>query len=175
MCKLVIGEKLYAQKLLNLNWNQKIICRYTKSENIEYEFPSPWQNISIRQVPRHKGLGIRQVFAEAAAFRLPSCRIQHRYQYRIRRQNGATLIRFHFKVNFCIVLGLWIFNFYSEFLCFIGIQISNLAIRGLIQYKDAKMQSYRKFHCGDKTILWLSYFHNGISFAGNTAYLYIRK
>ena len=31
---------------------------------------------------------------------------------------------------------------------------------------------YRKFHCRDKTILWLSYLHNGISYTGKTASLY---
>ena len=31
---------------------------------------------------------------------------------------------------------------------------------------------YRKSHCGDKTILRLSYLHNGISYTGKTTYLY---
>ena len=31
---------------------------------------------------------------------------------------------------------------------------------------------YRKSHCGDKTILWLSYLHNGISYTGKTTSLY---
>ena len=26
---------------------------------------------------------------------------------------------------------------------------------------------YRKSHCGDKTVLWLSYLHNGISYTDN--------
>ena len=35
------------------------------------------------------------------------------------------------------------------------------------------MSSYhRKSHCVDKTILWLSYLHNGISFTGKTTSLY---
>ena len=34
---------------------------------------------------------------------------------------------------------------------------------------------YRKSHCGDKTILWPSYLHNGISYVGNMTFLnYIR-
>ena len=33
--------------------------------------------------------------------------------------------------------------------------------RDLIHIKIPSYQ-YRKFHCGDKTILWLSYLHNGI-------------
>ena len=39
---------------------------------------------------------------------------------------------------------------------------------------NIKMLSYqyRKFHCGDKTILWLSYLHNGISYTGKKAFLY---
>ena len=31
---------------------------------------------------------------------------------------------------------------------------------------------YRKSHCGDKTILWPSYLHNGISYTGKMTYLY---
>ena len=31
---------------------------------------------------------------------------------------------------------------------------------------------YRKSYCGDKTILWLAYLHNGISYTDKTAYLY---
>ena len=31
---------------------------------------------------------------------------------------------------------------------------------------------YRKSHCGDKTILWPSYFHNGISYTGKMTSLY---
>ena len=31
---------------------------------------------------------------------------------------------------------------------------------------------YRKSHCGDKTILWPSYLHNGISYTGKTTSLY---
>ena len=31
---------------------------------------------------------------------------------------------------------------------------------------------YKKFHCGDKTILWLSSLHNVISYTGNTASFY---
>ena len=31
---------------------------------------------------------------------------------------------------------------------------------------------YRKSHCGDKTILPLSYIHSGISYTGNMAFLY---
>ena len=31
---------------------------------------------------------------------------------------------------------------------------------------------YRKSHCGDKTILWLSYLHNGTSYTGKMASLY---
>ena len=31
---------------------------------------------------------------------------------------------------------------------------------------------YRKYHCGDKTVLWWSYLHNGISYTGKTASLY---
>ena len=39
---------------------------------------------------------------------------------------------------------------------------------------NIKMSSYqyRKSHCGDKTILRSSYFHNGISYTGKTASLY---
>ena len=39
---------------------------------------------------------------------------------------------------------------------------------------NIKMLSYqyRKFNCGDKTVVRSSYFHNGISYAGKTAYLY---
>ena len=39
---------------------------------------------------------------------------------------------------------------------------------------NKKMSSYqyRKSHCGDKTILRLSYLHNGISYTGKTASLY---
>ena len=31
---------------------------------------------------------------------------------------------------------------------------------------------YRKFHCGDKMISWLSYLHNGFSYTGTRTYLY---
>ena len=31
---------------------------------------------------------------------------------------------------------------------------------------------YRKSHCGDKTILWPSYLHNGISYTGKITFLY---
>ena len=39
---------------------------------------------------------------------------------------------------------------------------------------NIKMPSYqyRKSHCGDKTILWPSYLHNGISYTGKTTSLY---
>ena len=39
---------------------------------------------------------------------------------------------------------------------------------------NIKMSSYqyRKSHCGDKTILWPSYLHNGISYTGKTTSLY---
>ena len=39
---------------------------------------------------------------------------------------------------------------------------------------NIKMPSYqyRKFHCGDKTILQPSYLHNGISYTGKTTSLY---
>ena len=39
---------------------------------------------------------------------------------------------------------------------------------------NIKMPSYqyRKPHCGDKTILWLSYLHNGISYTGKMTSLY---
>ena len=38
--------------------------------------------------------------------------------------------------------------------------------------KKMPFYQYRKSHCGDKTILQLSYLHNGISYAGKTASLY---
>ena len=40
----------------------------------------------------------------------------------------------------------------------------------LIQYKDVVFKTYQVWesHCGDKTILRLSYFHNGISYIGKT-------
>ena len=46
--------------------------------------------------------------------------------------------------------------------------------RAAIQYKKIQMASYqyRKSDCGDKTILWLSYLHNGISYTGKTTSLY---
>ena len=31
---------------------------------------------------------------------------------------------------------------------------------------------YKESHCGDKTILWPSYLHNGISYTGKTTFLY---
>ena len=31
---------------------------------------------------------------------------------------------------------------------------------------------YRKSHCGDKTVIWSSYLHNGISYTGKMASLY---
>ena len=31
---------------------------------------------------------------------------------------------------------------------------------------------YRKSHCGDKTVIWLSYLHNGISYTGKMTPLY---
>ena len=39
---------------------------------------------------------------------------------------------------------------------------------------NIKMTSYqyRKSHCGDKTILWPSYLHNGISYTGKMSSLY---
>ena len=39
---------------------------------------------------------------------------------------------------------------------------------------NIKMPSYqyRKCHCGDKTVLWLSYLHNEISYTGKMASLY---
>ena len=39
---------------------------------------------------------------------------------------------------------------------------------------NTKMPSYqyRKSHCGDKTILWPSYLHNGISYTGKMTSLY---
>ena len=39
---------------------------------------------------------------------------------------------------------------------------------------NIKMSSYqyRKSHCGDKMISWLSYLHNGISYTGKTTSLY---
>ena len=43
--------------------------------------------------------------------------------------------------------------------------------RALIQYKMSSYQ-YRKSHCEDKTILRLSYLHNGISFTGKMTSLY---
>ena len=45
------------------------------------------------------------------------------------------------------------------------------AIRALIEYKMSSYQ-YRKSHCEDKTILWPSYFHNGISYTGKMSSLY---
>ena len=41
----------------------------------------------------------------------------------------------------------------------------------LIQYKDVAYQS-RKSHCGDTTVVRLSYFHNGNSFIGKTSSFY---
>ena len=35
---------------------------------------------------------------------------------------------------------------------------------GLIKYKDVLSVGYMNSHCGDKTILRLSYLHNGISY-----------
>ena len=42
---------------------------------------------------------------------------------------------------------------------------------------NIKMTSYwyRKSHCGDKTILRPSYLHNGISYTGKTASLYLAR
>ena len=39
---------------------------------------------------------------------------------------------------------------------------------------NIKMSSYqyRKFHCGDKTVVRSSYLHNGISYAGKMSSLY---
>ena len=39
---------------------------------------------------------------------------------------------------------------------------------------NIKMSSYqyRKSHCGDKTVIWSSYLHNGISYTGKTTSLY---
>ena len=39
---------------------------------------------------------------------------------------------------------------------------------------NIKMLSYqyRKFHCGDKTIVWSSYLHNGVSYTGKMTSLY---
>ena len=42
---------------------------------------------------------------------------------------------------------------------------------GLVQYKYAILP-YRKFHCGDETILRPSYFHNGIAYTGKMTFLY---
>ena len=43
--------------------------------------------------------------------------------------------------------------------------------RGQINIKMSSYQ-YRKSHWGDKTILWPSYLHNGISYTGKTASSY---
>ena len=43
--------------------------------------------------------------------------------------------------------------------------------QGLVQYKYAILP-YRKFHCGDETILRLSYLHNGIAYTGKMTFLY---
>ena len=42
------------------------------------------------------------------------------------------------------------------------------------RWLNIKMPSYqyRKSHCGDKTILWSSYLHNGISYTGKITSLY---
>ena len=46
----------------------------------------------------------------------------------------------------------------------------------LIQYKDAILKipsyQYRKFHCGDKTVIRSAYIHNETSYIGNMASLY---
>ena len=50
-------------------------------------------------------------------------------------------------------------------------QIGKLKPGGWINIKMPSYQ-YRKYHCGDKTILWPSYLHNGISYTGKTTPLY---
>ena len=69
--------------------------------------------------------------------------------------------------NNILVLGgkyiaLWILYFVN------GITSS---WRGWFNKKMPSYQ-YRKSHCGDKTILWPSYLHNGISYTGKTASVY---
>ena len=67
-------------------------------------------------------------------------------------------------------------------LCLLCIMFTCMAIKefefefefdawSMIQYKDAIL-SYRKSHCGDKTILPPSYLDNGISNAGKIKSLY---
>ena len=41
-----------------------------------------------------------------------------------------------------------------------------------IEHKMSSYQ-YRKSHCGDKTILWLSYLDNGISYTDKMTSLYL--
>ena len=57
-------------------------------------------------------------------------------------------------------------------LCFSCIWLSKLSNLG--GWFNIKMPSYqfRKSHCGDKTILWSSYLHNGISYTGKMTFLY---
>ena len=42
----------------------------------------------------------------------------------------------------------------------------------LIQYKKMSSYHYRKFHCGDKTVVRSSYLHSGISYTGQITYFY---
>ena len=58
---------------------------------------------------------------------------------------------------------------------FSGVRISIMKIRQSSgPCFNIKMSSYqyRKYHCGDKTILRPSYLHNGISYTGRTTSLY---
>ena len=45
--------------------------------------------------------------------------------------------------------------------------------RGLIQYKMVPSYPYRKSHCVDKTILWSSHLHEGISYMGKRTSIYL--
>ena len=66
-------------------------------------------------------------------------------------------------------------RFYREYsvVSFALLYIGNIP-EYLITNKMPSYQ-YRKSHCGDKTILWPSYLHNGISYTSKLASIYIVK
>ena len=65
----------------------------------------------------------------------------------------------NFKMSWQMKWMLWIKQFWD------------LSPGGWFKIKVTSYQ-YRKSHCGDKTVLWPSYLHNGISYISKMTFLY---
>ena len=55
----------------------------------------------------------------------------------------------------------------------LGLELGDVTVSAPGPWFNIKMSyQYRNSHCGDKTILWPSYLHNGTSFTGKMTFLY---